>query len=85
MLNGFGFSATPPLPSGVWSWLTSGNFFDNEGFGGLPCPKMGKSYFNGWIGEKLSLDKGLKLFNTAQNLLFRSRVMLKGLKTGNRG
>jgi hypothetical protein len=28
-------------------WLTSGNFFDNEGFGGLPCPKMGKSYFNG--------------------------------------
>jgi hypothetical protein len=50
MLNGFGFSATPPLPSGVWSWLTSGNFFDNEGFGGLPCPKMGKSYFNGWIG-----------------------------------
>ena len=39
----------------------------------------------GEIDKNSSLDKGLKLFNPAQNLLSMSRVIPKGLKTGNRG
>jgi len=41
------FSGPPPLPSCVWFWLTSGNSFDNKGYGGLPYPKLGNSYFDG--------------------------------------
>ncbi len=70
---GFGFSATPPLSSGVWSWLTSGIFFDNEGFGGLSCPKLGKSYLNGWIGEKSSLCKGSQAFQRRSMPAFQAK------------
>ena len=44
--------------SGILEW----NFLDNEGFGGLLCPELGKGYFNGWIDEKSSLGNGFQVF-----------------------
>ena len=71
--RGFGFSFTPPLPSGVWPWLTGGNYVDNKGLGGLPCPKLGKSYLNGWIDEKPPLGKGLQAFQPSSMPAYQAK------------
>ena len=59
-------SATSPLPSGVWPWLTGGNPggnpFDNEWIDGLSCPYLKKNSFFGLMREKSSIGKGSQAF-----------------------
>ncbi len=71
--RGLCLSTPPSLPSSVWPWLTGGNYFDNKGFGGLLCPKLGKSYFNGWICEKSSLGKESQVFQPRSMSAFQAK------------